>query len=135
MMRQGLPVDREHGPHNRLDAALGAVALVAGAVAIGLVVFTGRHNGSRFLLALFGVWVALPFLAIGRGQRTMSQYGSTMRVVLRCMGLVVILISIVVYCAAAVSPPRKAAAPFVIVPAVSLCVILLLGRFGREPHP
>ena len=45
--------------------AVAMIAVVAGAGgSIGLMLRVGRRNDSRILLALFGIWVLSPFLAL-----------------------------------------------------------------------
>lgn len=109
----------------RAAARLAALIGVLGSGA--LVVYAGRHNQHPFLVVLFVVWVAPPFVG----------YLVARRFAPRALDVVVILAavaSLVVFTAAAIRPGR--AVPFVLVPGLSwvgmLVVVAASALSGRR---
>ena len=119
-------------------AAFGAV--FTGAIgSVGLMLYAGRHNHSRLLLALFVVWVLSPFVILLFATLVSKRWSVHTRVALYCVALMLTLGSLAIYGDVALGPGRvKAAAVFVLVPPVSWLLIVVVvpaaARISRRSH-
>jgi hypothetical protein len=104
------------------------VAILGGAVgAAGLTLYTGRHNHSMLLIALFTIWVLLPFVALAWAGVKVKLW----------VAPAIAIGTLVVYAYVAFGPPRsQPAAAFLLVPALSwlliLAVILRAARVNKR---
>jgi hypothetical protein len=126
-MSAKLPVNspgaKNGGKHQlyRLTAALAPGFLLAGAVgAVGLTLWTGRHNNSLLLKALFTVWVLSPFAALFLARRLARKWSDSDGLMVDCCTVIVSLLTLLFYGYVAFGPARpQTASTFVIVPPVS----------------
>src|ERR1700757_3470784 len=87
--------------------AVAMIAVVAGAGgSIGLMLRVGRRNDSRILLALFGIWVLSPFLALVFANVVSMRWPGPTRMTLYIVMLVLTLASLAIYGDVAFGPPR-----------------------------
>jgi hypothetical protein len=109
----------------RIRRAAARIALPAGAAgSVGLMLYAGRHNGSRLLLALFALWVSSPFIALGLASAVAKRWSVPTRAALDWLTLALTVGSLSIYGYVAFGPPRAKVAPlFVVVPPVS-CVLI-----------
>ncbi len=114
------------------------IAVLAGACAsVGLTLHAGRHNDSRFLVALFVTWVLSPFVGLLVAAAVSKQWPALTRTALYYLMLVLPLASVNIYAVVALGRPRaKPAFAFLAAPAVSwllLAVILpIAGKLSRR---
>lgn len=106
------------------------VGVGAGA-SVGLMWATGRRNPSVLLLAMFAVWVLMPYAAILAIERRLDSTGASARTALTSAALIVMLSSIGVYGFAFAAPPAKPAAPFLMLPVAQLLVVAGAWFVGR----
>ena len=99
----------------------GLMAVMAGAVgSVGLTLYTGRGNSSRFLMILFVLWVLAPFLGLALADRISKQWAVVTRATLYCVMLVLTVGPLAIYADVAFGPPRaQTAFAFLVVPLVS----------------
>jgi hypothetical protein len=105
----------------RLLRATAQLAVLAGAAgSVALMLYAGRRNDSRILLALFAIWVIAPFMALAWAAIASKRWSAPTRTTLYCVMLVVTLGSLAMYGNVAFGPPRaQGAFVFVVVPPVS----------------
>lgn len=101
------------------------IALPIGAVgAVGLMLYTGRHNPSVLLRVLFTLWVLGPFLALQWALMVSARWAVGTQATLRALTLILSVVTPAIYAYIAFGPPRQqTAATFVVVPPIS-CVLL-----------
>src|SRR5512142_1492610 len=97
---------------SRLRPVALSACIVGAASAISLVLYTGRHNPSWLLLALFAGWVSLPFLFLLCAIATDKRWSATNRVALYTMSLLITLASLTIYAEVAFGSPRVRVARF-----------------------
>lgn len=108
-----------------------AVGVGAGA-SVGLMWATGRRNPSVLLLAMFAVWVLVPYavmLVVDRRSDTQSADVSTR---LTVVTLLLAATSIGIYGFVFITSPAKAAAPFLVLPAAQLLLVAAATLVGRR---
>jgi predicted dienelactone hydrolase len=101
---------------------------VAGAVgSVGLMLRVGYRNDSVVLLALFGVWVASPFVALIAINLISKQWSTLTRAVLQGLSLILMAGSLAIYGNMIAAPPgSKLAIPFLLVPLASWVLLALV---------
>jgi hypothetical protein len=104
------------------------IALPAGAVgSVGLMLFAGRHNNSRVLLAIFTVWVLSPFVVLLWAGLAAKSWSLLTRAILYSLMPVLTLGTLAIYGYVALGPPRPKTAPvFVVVPPASWLLIAIV---------
>lgn len=110
---------------------------VGASASVGLMWATGRRNPSVLLLAMFAVWVVMPYAAILAVEQRLDSKAASARTALTSAALLVMFSSIGVYGFAFVAPPAKPAAPFLMLPIVQLLVVAgawFVGRPRARPH-
>jgi hypothetical protein len=107
----------------------GLVAIAIGGLgSAGLTLYTGRRNPSALLMAVFVIWVLIPFVALAAADAMSKQWSALTRTALYALMFVVTLDSLGTYGYVAFGPPRpQPAFAFLVVPPVSvlLCAIVL----------
>jgi hypothetical protein len=107
-------------------AAMLAV-LIGAAGSVGLMLYAGRHNSSKLLLAIFTAWVLAPFAALVWARAASKGWSALTRNALDALSAGVALISWALYGYIALGPARVRTAPvFVVVPPASLVLIALV---------
>ena len=106
------------------------VAVLIGAVgSVGLTLYAGRQNPSNLLMVAFAIWVLSPFVLIILVDSASIRWPFLSRPVLNGATLAVTAISLVVYTARVLRPPKaQAAFVFVVVPPV--CWFLIAGALA-----
>ena len=118
-------------PDGSLLRSLRAGALIAGAAgavgSVGLTLYAGRHNDSRLLVALFGIWVLSPFIAVVIASR---RWWAFARRPLYGVSLILTPSSLAMYLHPAWRPPGSGPAfVFLVVPLASwflLTIVVLI---------
>jgi hypothetical protein len=106
-------------------ASLSAV-LAGAAGSVGMMLYAGRRNPSRFLLLLFAVWVLAPFVALVWAHVGSKSWPFLQRTTLYRLMLVVSLASLTIYGEVALGRFNvKTAFPFLAVPAASWLLIAI----------
>ena len=104
--------------------------------------YTGRHNTSWLLLAIFTFWVISPFVMLGLANVLSKRWSSLTCIAVYIVSLVIALFTLAIYAEVAFGPPRaKTATLFVIVPPASWLAIatvvpiaaLISRRSARQP--
>ena len=118
------------------------IAVLAGASgSVGLMLRVGHRNNSRILLALFGIWVLSPFIALVWANVVSKRWSVLTRAALYSLMLVLTLGSLAAYGDVALCPPRaKPAFIFLVVPLASWLLIAIVipvaaflsGRLSRK---
>ena len=108
--------------------AAAVIAAVAGAGgSLGLTIYVGRHNPSLVLMALFGLWVLSPFVALVAANLVSRPWPALTRSTLQCVTVVLTLGSLAIYGVVAFGPPRaKPASGFLMVPLASWLLIAVV---------
>lgn len=137
-----MPAENSHrtsGGHSgqSRDARIAGVVLVVAALAsLGFTLYTGRHNASMLLIALFAVWVVAPFAGFFVVLRLAEGHAPGIRKAMHAGAMVIALSSAVVYAAVTFGAnPMHTAFPFLAVPAASWLGILPLmvaARFASK---
>jgi hypothetical protein len=100
-------------------AALIAVSAGAG-VSLGLMLYAGRRNTHRLVMAGMAIWVLSPFIALAWANLVSKRWPVLIRATLYSLMLIVTLGTLAIYTEDALGTPRaKAAFVFVLVPPVS----------------
>lgn len=100
-------------------------AAVVGAVgSVGLTLYTGRHNPSGFLMALFAMWVLAPFLGFELADMASQRWTALTRAALYGVMLVLTVASLAIYGAVAFGPPRARTASFFLVIPPASCLLM-----------
>ena len=101
--------------------------LLAGAVlSLALLLYTGRHNDSTLLLALFTGWVLSPFLGLLAASVISIRWPALTRATLYSLMPVLGLGSLLIYKGLFSPPGTKPAFVFLVVPGISWLVIFIL---------
>ena len=126
---------------NELDGGLRGTALIsvlAGAVcSLGLMAYASRHQNSRILILLFGIWVLSPFVGAAWAHSVSRRWSAVTRTTLYIVMLVFTLSSLVIYGAVAFGYlSAKVGFIFLVVPFASwvLLVALIAGRLSGRHH-
>jgi hypothetical protein len=114
-----------------LDGSLRGTALIgvlAGAVcSLGLMTYASRHQNSRVLILLFGIWVLSPFVAAAWAHAVSRRWSAVTQTALYIVMLVFTLSSLVVYGAVAFGYLRaKIGFIFLVVPFASWLLITIV---------
>lgn len=119
----------------RAIVRVGVWVAAAGSLACSL--YTGRHNSSLLLVALFAVWVLSPFAGLLWIGRIADRAPRDVASAIRASSLVICISSLVLYVAVAASRPgHHTAFAFLVTPASSWLAILtmrLAARLVRKP--
>ena len=100
--------------------AVARLAVVVGAIgAVALMLYVGRRNQHYWLLVMFVVWDAAPFLALGFADLHATRWSAATRATLYIVTLVVTVVSLGSYVDVVVRPRPQPAAMFLIMPVVS----------------
>ena len=109
----------------RAAGRIGAPVGAAGSV--GLTLYAGRHNDSRILMALFAMWVLVPFIGLAAAAMLSKRWSDRSRAALDVVTLVLTVSSLAIYALVALGPPRtKIAFVFVVVPPTSLLFLAMV---------
>ncbi len=115
------------------------VMLVGAALSLGLVLYTGRHNHSILLLAIFVVWVLSPFAGLLVASLVSKNWLVPVRVTIYISMIVLTLGSVVSYGSTWIKSPEKPAFVFLIIPLISLLLIAIAIAIAavrsRRPAP
>ena len=112
-------------------AALIAVP-AGGAGSVGLMLRAGRHNDSRVLLLLFGIWVLSPFVASLLANVVFKHWSVVTRATLYVTMFVLTLGSLAIYGDVAFGHPRlKTGFAFLVVPFASWLLIAVIVAMAR----
>jgi hypothetical protein len=105
---------------------------VAAAGSVACTVYTGRHNSSILLMALFAVWVLTPFAGLSWINRLADRAPRDVAGAIRASSLVICISSLVLYVAVAASHlGHETAFAFLVVPATSWLAILTMWVASR----
>jgi hypothetical protein len=119
--------------------AAALVAVAAGAAgSLGFMLIAGHPP--LFLRVLFAIWVLSPFAALVAAHAVSTRWSRPTRSTLYSVMLAVALVSLSIYGAVALGPPRpQEAFVFVVVPPASWLLIAvalpLAARLSRTPKP
>jgi hypothetical protein len=104
------------------------IAVPAGAMgSVGLTLYAGHRNNSVLLLGLFTIWVLSPFIALALANEISKRLSNVSRATLHSVMVVIALVSLVIYGAVALGPPRpRTAFVFVVVPPASWLLIAVV---------
>ncbi|MEO8482252.1 MAG: hypothetical protein ABI634_08590 [Acidobacteriota bacterium] len=105
------------------------VVLIVGAVvSLALMYRAGHRNPSVLLMAMFAIWVAAPFAAMGFAGRAVRRWPSQSQTWVDRATLAVVLGSVGTYVVDAATPiSPKAAFIYLVVPLVSWIVLAIVG--------
>ena len=108
----------------------GLLAIVVGGVgSVFLTLYTGRRNPSALLMAVFAIWVLLPFVALAAADAMSTNWSALTRTVLYALMFVTAIDTLGTYGYVAFGPPRpQPAFWFLVVPPASLLLIAILLR-------
>jgi hypothetical protein len=108
--------------------AAATVALVAGAAgSVALTLYTGRHNASWLLPAMFAAWVLSPFAALAWAALRSCRWAALTSAALHWVTLAAALGSLALYARAAMGPTGiRATRVFLVVPPASLLLIAIV---------
>ena len=105
--------------------AVARLAVVVGAIgAVALMLYIGRRNQHYWLLVMFVVWDAAPFLALGFADLYATRWSAATRATLYVVTLIVTVLSLGIYLDVIVRPRPQPAAPFLIMPVVAWLLML-----------
>jgi hypothetical protein len=109
---------------------------IGAAGSLAFTLYAGRGNGSALLVSLFAVWVLSPFAGLWAAERATVHLPAGIASATRSSALVIMVCSLGIYGAAAMSAPdHHKAFAFLAVPGASWLAIvpmLLAPRFGRR---
>lgn len=124
------------GPAPLRNASL-LLLRVCALASVGLTIYTGRHNHSIVLIALFVVWVVSPFFGLILAERTAERSPAPIAAAIYAASLVLSLCPVLVYSIVAVTPPLHGAAfSFLAVPAatwLAIATLLIATRIAGKP--
>jgi len=108
----------------------GLLAIVLGGVgSVTLTLYTGRRNPSALLMAVFAIWVLLPFVALAVADAMSTNWSALTRTVLYALMIVITIDTLGIYGYVAFGPSRpQPAFWFLVVPPASLLLIAILLR-------
>lgn len=126
-MTSEVSLGKTGGGFLRLLRTAALVAVLIGAVgSVGFTLRAGQRNPSRFLIALFVLWVLSPFIAMLFGSFLFKDWQALTRATLQSVALILSLVSLAIYGRVALGPPRaKTAFVFVVVPPLSWLLMVL----------
>jgi hypothetical protein len=105
---------------------------VAAAGSLACTLYTGRHNSSLLLVALFAIWVLTPFAGLAWINRLADSARRDIAAAIGASSLVVCISSLAIYVAIAASRPgHHTAFAFLVVPATSWLTILTMWVASR----
>jgi hypothetical protein len=105
---------------------------VAAAGSLACTLYTGRHNSSLLLVALFAIWVLTPFAGLAWINRVADRAPRDIAGAIRASSLVIFISSLAIYVAMAASRPgHHTAFAFLVVPATSWLTILTMWVASR----
>jgi hypothetical protein len=105
----------------RIAVPLGAVG------SVGLMLYTGRHNTSWLLLAIFTLWVISPYVVLALASVWSNRWSVLTRAALSTVSLVISVVSLAIYASVAFGPPRaKTATLFVVLPPASWLLMAMV---------
>lgn len=112
----------------------GLLAIVVGGVgSVTLTLYTGRRNPSALLMALFAIWVLVPFVALAAADAMSTHWAALTRTVLYALMFVIAIDTLGIYGYVAFGPPRpQPAFSFLVVPPASLLLIAILLRIAAS---
>src|SRR6266446_2284751 len=103
------------------------VVLAGAGVSVALILRVGHRNNSRVLIALFGIWVLSPSVALLWANLVSKCWPVLTRTTLYSLMLILTLGSLAIYANVAFGPPRaKPAFEFLVVPLVSWLLIAIV---------
>ena len=110
------------------------IAMAAGAAgAVGLTLYTGRHNNSLVLMLLFALWVLSPFVVLGCCYAISKRWSPPARSAIYGLTLLLTLGTLAIYACVAFGPPRaKTAFVFVVTPPASWLLTAIVVISGRR---
>ena len=104
------------------------VILVAALFALICVLAVGRRNSSSLLIALFVLWVFLPFAVLALLVKASGRWSARRQSLLKVLNLAICAVAACVYGVVAfVAPTAKPAFWFLILPGLSLGAIAVTG--------
>lgn len=104
--------------------AIGAIVSVAALIYVGT--RSGSNAAQPVVMVLIAIWVISPFVILFALHKVSASWSSATRSALYVMMLIISVLSLVVYLAAAAGPARpKPAAPFVALPPVAWVIIAI----------
>ena len=110
-----------------LFRALAWTALAAGGLgSLAFMGYVGRRNTSQLLIALFTLWVLLPFLGLATGLAASRRWPPRIRTVWYGLTIVVALGSLAAYGDVAVHPRPQPAFIFIVVPPATWVLIAIV---------
>jgi hypothetical protein len=123
-------------PADGLGAAALWITMAAGVVSLGLTFWVGRHGSSVVLKTLFTGWVASPFALLLWIRRGADGQPNARRRLVSMASIFISSGSVLAYSVFVfLIPMKRAAGPFLAVPAVSLgCAAMLLLRRRKGPE-
>jgi hypothetical protein len=97
---------------------------IGAAGSLAFTIYTGTHNNSVLLMAMFVLWVLSPFVGLWFAERSAERAPHGMASAIRASALVIIVCSLGIYGVVAMQgPSHHAAFAFVAVPAASWLAI------------
>lgn len=125
------------GATGNLEPRAAHVVLVLAALAsLGFTLYTGRHNSSLLLVAMFAIWVLSPFVGFFAVFHLAESHPPGIRKAMHTGAIVIALSSVVVYAAVTIGAnPMHTAFPFLAVPAASwlgIVPLMVAVRFARR---
>jgi hypothetical protein len=105
---------------------------IAAAGSLACTLYTGRHNSSLLLVAMFAIWVLTPFAGLAWINQVADGARRDIDAAIRASSLVVCISSLAIYVAIAAIPPgHHTAFAFLVVPATSWLAILTMWVASR----
>jgi hypothetical protein len=125
------------GPRSSpLESVTRAGLWIGAAGSVAFTIYTGRHNSSIVLMGLFVLWVLLPFAGLVMAVRAAEAARAGIGSAVRASALVIIICSLGLYGAVAMSTPgHHTAFAFLAVPGASWLAIvpmLIAVRLARR---
>jgi len=119
-----------------LDGLAAASTAIGAALALALMLYVGKGNDSRLLLALFSLWILVPFAMLLSAWTRSRAWPTAVRTALHLVMVGIPVITVGVYASVAFGPgAARHAAMFVLVPPLtsllivaSLSIALLISR-------
>ena len=109
-----------------LHAAALAAVVVGASGSVGLMIWVGRRNPSRLLLALFVIWVLAPFTALFLADIVSKRWSVMTRATLHSVMLVLALGSLAFYGDVVLRPRPQPAFVFIVVPLGSWLLMMIV---------
>ena len=119
---------------DRLQSATRIITALGAVCAVGLMLYTGRHNKSMVLMAMFVAWVLAPFATFWYANSHSARLSVRRRLAFYGTTLILTLGTLIVYSVVALGPPRpKPAFLFLVVPPITgvlFTAIIAIARFA-----